>query len=175
MLSELSPAMDILPFVVMYTCALSTNACDCSAFIPVKLHTSQQAPVRQPRNAPEHPNLLRDVVPRARRLQLLREQPVQLLPHGDNPMRHRLDVPLPILEQLRIIQDQRHLHRFVTRDPNNSKPLTSRAPCDGGLLISLRCSTDSWLFTRLAVFWSGDIMCSAPTRSLYSPAFFAKL
>ena len=52
---------------------------------------------------------------------------------------------------------------------------TSRAPCEGGLLISLRCSTESWLFTRSAVDWSDVTICSAPTRSPYSPAFFAKL
>lgn len=69
MLCVFSPAMDIRPFVVMYTCALSTNACDCSAFIPVKLHHRSASPrVRQPHNTPEHPNLVRDVVPLAWRL-----------------------------------------------------------------------------------------------------------
>ena len=57
----------------------------------------------------------------------------------------------------------------------NRRPLTRRAPCDGGLLISLRCNTDSWLFTRFAVSLLADTICSAPTRSPYNPAFFAKL
>jgi len=53
--------------------------------------------------------------------------------------------------------------------------LTRRAPCDGGLLISLRCNTDTWLLTRFPVSLSLDTTCSAPTRSPYNPAFFAKL
>ena len=143
-LFSFSPAMDILPFVVMYTFALSIIACDCSALIPVKLrHPSAPAIPRQPRNTPKHPNLLCNVVPLARRLEFLRQQPVQLLPHGNDPMRHRLDVPLPILEQVFIIQDQRHLHPESSSEPHNNMPRTSRAPCIGGLLISLRCITDS--------------------------------
>lgn len=50
-----------------------------------------------------------------------------------------------------------------------------RAPYVGGLLISLRCSTESWLVTRAAVSCVGDTTWSAPTRSPYRPAFLAKL
>ena len=53
--------------------------------------------------------------------------------------------------------------------------LTRRAPYDGGLLISLRCNTESWLFTRFAVSVSVDTTCNAPTHSPYNPAFFTKL
>lgn len=42
MLYVFSPAIDIRPFVVMYTCARSTSACDCSLFSPVKLHRRQR-------------------------------------------------------------------------------------------------------------------------------------
>jgi len=54
-------------------------------------------------------------------------------------------------------------------------PLTIRAPCVGGLLISLRCNTDIWLLTLSAASVVRRTICSAPTRSPYNPAFFAKL
>ena len=63
----------------------------------------------------------------------------------------------------------------VNHSTKSRSRLTTRAPYEGGLLISLRCSTDNWLRTRSAVSFVGEIMCSAPTRSPYSPAFFAKL
>ena len=66
-------------------------------------------------DAPEHPNLARNVPPLARGLVHLRQQPIQLLPHRDDPLRHRLDVPLPVFKQLRVAQDQRHLHSFSLR------------------------------------------------------------
>ena len=152
------------------------------------------------RHVPEHPDLVHNVVPVPGRLELLRQQPVQLLAHLDDAPRHRLDISLPLLEQLRVVQDERHLRnaRAHTRiasitsaaaaPPNHlsakrakksrhiaEKPLTRRAPWAGGLLISERASTDSWLLIRAAPSFVGDTTCSAPTRSPYSPAFLAKL
>ena len=190
------------------------------------------------RYSPEHPDLVHNMVPIPGRLQLVRQQLVELLSHADNPLGHCLDVLLPLFEQPRVIQNKRHLdrvrkyicHKRPRRRPckttvvkysnpsifeqfpqyeyspgsptgrgpcstplvceripeNTSKafghspsglaPLdrrgknnaylhrnrgrgvkqrrgngrTIRAPCEGGLLISLRWSTDSWLFTLSA-------------------------
>lgn len=49
------------------------------------------------------------MIPRARGLQLVGEDIVQLVAHGDDPMCHRLDVPLPVFKELGVVQDQCHL------------------------------------------------------------------
>lgn len=74
-------------------------------------HTSRRKKSKD--TSPEHPNLIHDVVPRARRLQLLAQDPVQLVAHLDDATRHRLDVALPLLEQRGVVQDERDL-RFMT-------------------------------------------------------------
>lgn len=55
------------------------------------------------RNEPEHPNLLNDVIPLSRGLQLVGEDIIELLAHGDDPVSHRLDVPLPIFKELGVV------------------------------------------------------------------------
>ena len=61
-------------------------------------HRSEVESVQRVRNEPEHPDLFDDVVPLARRLQLVSEYIIQLVAQGDDPMCHRLDVSLPFLE-----------------------------------------------------------------------------
>ena len=53
-----------------------------------------------PLHSPEHANLVHNMVPVPGRLQLLGEQPVQLLAHLDDALRHRPDVALPLAEHL---------------------------------------------------------------------------
>ena len=43
------------------------------------------------------------MIPRARGLQLVGEDIVQLVAHGDDPMCHRLDVPLPVFKELGVV------------------------------------------------------------------------
>ena len=78
------------------------------------------------RNSPEHANLVDDMVPVARRLQLLRQQPVQLMAHVNNPPRHRLNILLPLREQLRLPQDHRHQPRAIRRRVANLAALQHR-------------------------------------------------
>lgn len=94
---------------------------------------------------PEHADLVDNVVPVTRRMQLLRQQLVKLLPHRNDTIGHRGDVPLPLLEKGRIRQDQCDLDNVSSRHriANIVLQLTNRAPCEGGLLISLRCNTES--------------------------------
>ena len=134
------------------------------------------------------------MIPVAWRLQLLSQKLVQLFAHLNDPPSHRLDVAFPFVKQLRAIEDQgdlqpRAVHprgmkravtdaRLVNHDRmrrRKGSTRTTRAPYAGGLLISLRVSTDSWLLTRADVSTVGATTCSAPTRSPYRPAFFAKL
>ena len=73
---------------------------DCSGFRPVKLFATPVS-VRCRKgghNEPEHPDLFDDVVPLARRLQLVSEDIIQVVAQGDDPVCHRLDVSLPFLE-----------------------------------------------------------------------------
>lgn len=49
------------------------------------------------------------MVPVSGRLQLMRQQAMELISHADNPLCHRLNVPFPLLEQHAIIQYKRHL------------------------------------------------------------------
>jgi hypothetical protein len=78
-------------------------------FRPVKLFAesasvrSRNGLKRGVRNEPEHPDLLDDVIPFARGLQLVGENIVQLLAHGDDPMCHRLDVLLPVFKELGVV------------------------------------------------------------------------
>lgn len=72
-----SPAIEIRPFAVRYTCASSTNALDCAVEIPVKLrqqknNISEMTHLRlKSPNAPEHSDLIDDMVPVPRRLELI--------------------------------------------------------------------------------------------------------
>lgn len=61
--------------------------------------------------APEHANLVHDMIPVSGSLELLRQQPEQLLAHIDDTARHGTDIALPVGEQLGIVQDQRNLQR----------------------------------------------------------------
>ena len=65
--------------------------------------------IRSYNPAPEHANLIHDVIPVTRSLQLLRQKPEQLLSHIDNSVRHRADILLPISKQLLVVQDKRNL------------------------------------------------------------------
>lgn len=49
-------------------------------------------------SGPEHADLLDDMIPIARCLELIGEKIMQLVPHVDNPLSHGLDVPFPLLE-----------------------------------------------------------------------------
>ena len=55
---------------------------------------------------PEHADLISDVVPSAGGLKLFSQQPVKFFPHLNDTASHRLDVQSPLLEQLRVVQDQ---------------------------------------------------------------------
>jgi hypothetical protein len=108
MFCRFSPAIDILPFVVKYTCPFSVSAFDCSLLIPVKLSTKYISPsisFFKP-NSPEHPNLINDVVPVPGRLQFKGQQSVQFLSHINDTSCHRPNISFPFLEQSRIIQNQ---------------------------------------------------------------------
>ena len=59
--------------------------------------------------SPKHSNLVDDVVPIARRLEFLRQNLVKLIPHIDNTVGHRLDIPLPLSEQFRVVENLRDL------------------------------------------------------------------
>ena len=61
-------------------------------------------------SSPEHANLIDNVIPIARRLQLLSQKLVQLLAHLNDPSSHRLDIAFPFLEQVGVVEDQRDLH-----------------------------------------------------------------
>ncbi len=100
---------------------------------------------RSTTHVPEHANLVHNVIPVPRCLQLLRKQPVQLLAHLDDTPGHRLHIPLPLLEQLRRVQDQRNLRNLSAKRAGHgaARKLTRRAPWAGGLLISDRASTDN--------------------------------
>ena len=140
-------------------------------------------------HVPEHPDLVHNVIPVSGRLELFGQQAVQLLAHVDDASGHGPDVALPLLEQLVVVQDERHLITNATQTNiyQRNAPemdstsfgvgdrLTRRAPWAGGLLISDRAKTDSWLLIRTAASFEWDTTCSAPTRSPYRPAFFAKL
>lgn len=110
MLWLFNPAIEILPFVVRYTCAFSVNALDCSGLIPVKLE--RENPIKklvifdQPpwSRSPEHANLIDDVVPVTRCLELLCQQPVQFLAHINDASGHCAHIPFPLLEQLGVVQ-----------------------------------------------------------------------
>lgn len=52
---------------------------------------------------PEHPNLVRNVVPVPWGFQLLRQNPEQLLAHVNYPTGHRSDVLSPLLEKHLVI------------------------------------------------------------------------
>ncbi len=47
---------------------------------------------------PEHSNLVDNVIPVSRRVQLLRQQSVQLMTHCNNALGHGPDIPPPFLE-----------------------------------------------------------------------------
>lgn len=63
---------------------------------------------------PEHANLIDDMVPSAGGLELLSQQPVKFLPHLDNAAGHRLDILLPLLEQLGVVQNQSDQSRAMS-------------------------------------------------------------
>lgn len=50
------------------------------------------------------------MVPVPRCLELLSQQLVQLLPHLDDTSGHCLDISLPLLKQLWVVEDQRDLY-----------------------------------------------------------------
>jgi hypothetical protein len=113
MLWLFSPAIDIRPFVVRYMCPFSVRAFDCAVLIPVKL-SSLDISVRTHygiflKHPPEHPDLVDDMVPVPWRLQFFCQQSVQLLAHVYDASGHRLDVPLPLLEEPIIIQNEGYL------------------------------------------------------------------
>ena len=62
-----------------------------------------------PLHSPEHANLVHNMVPVPGRLELLGQQTVELLSHANNAACHRFDVPLPLLKQPGIVQNQRNL------------------------------------------------------------------
>lgn len=47
-------------------------------------------------HAPEHANLIHNMIPISRRLEFLGQQPMEFLSHRDNPSSHRLDILLPL-------------------------------------------------------------------------------
>jgi len=63
---------------------------------------------------PEHANLINDVVPSSGSLELLGQQPVKFFPHVDDTTGHRLDILLPLLEQLGVVQDQSDQSRAMS-------------------------------------------------------------
>lgn len=54
--------------------------------------------------SPEHANLIDDVVPVTRCLELLCQQPVQFLAHINDASGHCAHIPFPLLEQLGVVQ-----------------------------------------------------------------------
>lgn len=80
--------------------------------------------LRQPGKA-KHANLIRDVVPRPRRLQLL-QLPSQLRPHLNDPSRHRPQIRLPLAEQRRVVQHETGNARAVRGRIADLRPLQDR-------------------------------------------------
>lgn len=111
-----SPAIEMRPFSVRYTCAFSNSALLCTVFSPVKLLSSiiisifafAHCPKTRAR-LPEHSDLVHNMFPFSRRLQLVSQYPEQLPPHVDDPVRHSLNIPFPLPKQPIIVQNQRHL------------------------------------------------------------------
>jgi hypothetical protein len=97
-----SPAIEIRPSIVRYTCAFSANALHCSAFNPVNLqrHINITFQLTVVVDSREHPNLTLDVAPLPGSFQVIRQQSIQPLPHTDNPLRHAFHLTLPFLIQL---------------------------------------------------------------------------
>ena len=99
--------METRPSDVMYICAFSASALVWGAVSPVKLFGLVSVPHVHPRrDPPEHANLALDVPPLARRLQLVRQQAVQPLPHVDNPLCHALHLLLPFSIQHLVAEDR---------------------------------------------------------------------
>jgi hypothetical protein len=119
------------------------------------------------------------VLPAAGSLQFLSQQPMELQPHLDYPLRHRFHVLLPLLEKLGIAEDRRDLFGStilnVTITPWAPTRLTNRAPCAGGVLICVLMVAESFLHTLNVQSGVGQTICNAPTRSPYNPAFLEKL
>ena len=63
---------------------------------------------------PEHADLINDVVPIARGLKLLGQQPIELFPHLDDTTGHHLDIPFPFLEEYGVVQDQSNQPRAMS-------------------------------------------------------------
>lgn len=82
------------------------------------------------KNPPEHANLIDNVIPITRRLELVRQEPVQLLTHLNDSPSHSLDVAFPLIEQLRVIEDQRHLYAVNENERRRIKH--DNANCDAG-------------------------------------------
>lgn len=99
--------METRPSDVMYICAFSASALVWGAVSPVKLFGLVSVPHVHPRrDPPEHANLALDVPPLARRLQLVRQQAVQPLPHVDDPLCHALHLLLPFSIQHLVAEDR---------------------------------------------------------------------
>ena len=64
--------------------------------------------------SPEHADLIKNVVPSAGSLKLHGQQPVKFFPHLDDTTSHCLDILLPLLKQLGVVQDQRDQSRAVS-------------------------------------------------------------
>ena len=99
--------METRPSDVMYICAFSASALVCGAVSPVKLFGFVSLPhAHSRRDPPEHANLALDVLPLARRLQLVRQKIVQPLPHIDDPVCHALQLLLPFSVQHLVTEDR---------------------------------------------------------------------
>ena len=81
--------------------------CCISQFDPTK---TQKKKKFIPMFLPEHSDLIHNMIPRPRCLQLLHKQPTQLLSHADNAFCHRPDITLPLLKQFGVVEYERNLH-----------------------------------------------------------------
>lgn len=78
-------------------------------------------------HAPEHANLVDDVIPAPGCLEFFRQQSVQLLPHRDDPVCHHRYVCFPLPIQHIMGQDQGHLVTCFNKH-NSVQPFTYQ-PC----------------------------------------------
>ena len=60
-------------------------------------------------SSPEHPSLIHNVVPTPGGLQFFSQQPMELRPHLNYPLRHFPYVALPLGEKRGIVEDRRDL------------------------------------------------------------------
>ena len=124
MLLPFNPAIEIRPFEVMYTCALSARTFVCGAVKPVKLcHKNVLLSLKKVKLKkkgiflPEHANLTFDVFPFSGGIKLVLECEVKLLSHADDAVGHTLDFRLPLSVKVLVAEysvgDSRTVQRWI--------------------------------------------------------------